>query len=55
MQLGDTDDPTLPFTEEVMNAHITRNFKMLTVKAYDGIRDLANHVMNYCYNSRMML
>ncbi|KAL8125144.1 hypothetical protein AgCh_012717 [Apium graveolens] len=36
LPLGDPDDPTPPFTEEIMNAHISRKFKMPTIKAYDG-------------------
>ncbi|KAL8126173.1 hypothetical protein AgCh_013456 [Apium graveolens] len=34
LPLGDPDDPTPPFTEEIMNAHISRKFKMPTIKAY---------------------
>lgn len=44
LPLGNPDDPTPPFTEEIMNAHISRKFKMLTIKAYDGTRDPKNHV-----------
>ncbi|KAL8155345.1 hypothetical protein AgCh_000649 [Apium graveolens] len=44
MPLGDPDDPTPPFTEEIINSHISRKFKMPTIKAYDGTGDTANHV-----------
>ncbi|KAL8148167.1 hypothetical protein AgCh_005499 [Apium graveolens] len=44
LPLGDPDDPTPPFTEEIMNAHISRKFKMPIIKAYDGTGDPANHV-----------
>ncbi|KAL8109295.1 hypothetical protein AgCh_025408 [Apium graveolens] len=47
LPLGDPDDPTPPFTEEIMNAHISRKFKMPTIKAYDGMGDPANHVMTF--------
>ena len=47
LPLGDPDDPTPPFTEEIMNAHISRKFKMPTIKAYDGTGDLANHVRTF--------
>lgn len=33
LPLGDPDDPTLSFTEEIMNTHISRKFKMPTIKA----------------------
>ncbi|XP_074351472.1 uncharacterized protein LOC141690583 [Apium graveolens] len=42
--LGDPDDPNPPFTEEIMNAHVSRKFKMPTIKAYDGTGDPSNHV-----------
>ncbi|KAL8134681.1 hypothetical protein AgCh_009636 [Apium graveolens] len=47
LPLGDPDDPTPPFTEEIMNAHISRKFKMPTIKAYDGTGDAANHVRTF--------
>ncbi|KAL8154806.1 hypothetical protein AgCh_000241 [Apium graveolens] len=47
LPLGDPDDPTPPFTEEIMNAHISRKFKMPTIKAYDGTRDPTNHVRTF--------
>ncbi|KAL8134898.1 hypothetical protein AgCh_009781 [Apium graveolens] len=47
LPLGDHDDPTPPFTEEIMNAHISRKFKMPTIKAYDGTGDPANHVRTF--------
>ncbi|KAL8098989.1 hypothetical protein AgCh_031627 [Apium graveolens] len=47
LPLGDPDDPTPPFTEEIMNAHISRKFKMPTIKAYDGTGDPANHVRTF--------
>ncbi|KAL8103882.1 hypothetical protein AgCh_028178 [Apium graveolens] len=45
--LGDLDDPNPPFTDEIMNAHISRKFKMPTIKAYDGTSDPANHVRTF--------
>lgn len=30
---GDLDDPTPPFTEEIINSHIPIKFKMSTTKA----------------------
>ncbi|KAL8134594.1 hypothetical protein AgCh_009570 [Apium graveolens] len=47
LSLGDPDEPTPPFTEEIMNAHISRKFKMPTIKAYDGAGDPANHVRTF--------
>ncbi|KAL8122123.1 hypothetical protein AgCh_018752 [Apium graveolens] len=47
LPLEDLDDPTPPFTEELMNAHISRKFKMPTIKAYDGTEDPANHVRTF--------
>ncbi|KAL8103407.1 hypothetical protein AgCh_027832 [Apium graveolens] len=47
LPLGDPDDPNPPFTEEIMNAHISRKFKMPTIKAYDGTGDPANHVRTF--------
>ncbi|KAK1365344.1 hypothetical protein POM88_040905 [Heracleum sosnowskyi] len=46
-QLGDPDDPIPPFTEEVMDAHVSRKFKMPTIKAYDGTGDPATHVRTF--------
>ncbi|KAL8136230.1 hypothetical protein AgCh_010723 [Apium graveolens] len=47
MPLGDPDDPNPQFTEEIMNAHILRKFKMPTIKAYDGTGDPVNHVRTF--------
>lgn len=47
MPLGDPDDPTPPFTGEVMNARISKKFKMPTIRAYDGTGDPANHVRTF--------
>ncbi|KAL8103834.1 hypothetical protein AgCh_028144 [Apium graveolens] len=47
LPLEDPDDPTPPFTEEIMNAHISRKFKMPIIKAYDGTGDPANHVRTF--------
>ncbi|KAL8154881.1 hypothetical protein AgCh_000290 [Apium graveolens] len=47
LPLGDPDDPTPPFTEGIMNTHISRKFKMPTIKAYDGTGDPANHVRTF--------
>ncbi|KAL8146473.1 hypothetical protein AgCh_004271 [Apium graveolens] len=47
LPLGDPDDPTPPFTEEIMNAHISRKFKMPTIKAYAGTGDPAIHVRTF--------
>ncbi|KAL8146597.1 hypothetical protein AgCh_004356 [Apium graveolens] len=53
LPLGDPDDPTPPFTEEIMSAHISRKFKMPTIKAYDGTGDPANHVRTF-YNALLL-
>ena len=47
LPLGDPDNPTPPFTEEIMRAHISRKFKMPTIKEYDKTGDPANHVMTF--------
>ncbi|KAK1369417.1 hypothetical protein POM88_035509 [Heracleum sosnowskyi] len=47
LPLGDPDDPTPPFTQEIMKATISRKFKMPTIKAYDGTGDPANHVRTF--------
>lgn len=47
LPLGEPDDPTPPFTEEIMNTHILRKFKMLTIKAYDWTGDPENHVTKF--------
>lgn len=47
MTLGDPDDPTPPFTEEVMNVRISRRFKMPTIKTYDGTGEPYNHVRTF--------
>ena len=47
MALGGPDDPTPPFTEEIMNAPISRRFKMPTIKTYDGVGDHVNHVRTF--------
>ncbi|XP_074337258.1 uncharacterized protein LOC141674448 [Apium graveolens] len=47
MPLGDPDDLNPPFTDEIMNAHISKKFKMPIIKAYDGIGDPANHVRTF--------
>ncbi|XP_074377961.1 uncharacterized protein LOC141719476 [Apium graveolens] len=47
LPLGDPDDPTPPFTAEIMNTHITRKFKMPTIKGYDGMGDPANHIRTF--------
>ncbi|XP_074347216.1 uncharacterized protein LOC141686053 [Apium graveolens] len=44
MPLGDPNDPHPPFTDEIMNARISRKFKISAIKAYDGSGDPANHV-----------
>ncbi|KAL8092507.1 hypothetical protein AgCh_034686 [Apium graveolens] len=43
----DPDDPTPPFTEEIMNSYISRKFKMPAIKVYDVIGDPANHVRTF--------
>ncbi|KAK1393258.1 hypothetical protein POM88_012314 [Heracleum sosnowskyi] len=43
LPLGDPDDPTPPFTQDIMKATISRKFTMPTIKAYDGTGDPANH------------
>ena len=47
LPLGDPDNPTPPFTQNIMRAHILRKFKMPTIKAYDGTGDPANHVRTF--------
>ena len=47
LPLGYHDDPTPPFTEEIMNVHISRKFKIPTIKSYDGTGDPANHVRTF--------
>ncbi|KAK1366127.1 hypothetical protein POM88_041688 [Heracleum sosnowskyi] len=47
LPLGDPDDPTPPFTQDIMKANISRKFKMPTIKAYDGTGDPANHVRTF--------
>ncbi|KAL8154930.1 hypothetical protein AgCh_000334 [Apium graveolens] len=47
LPLGDPDDPTPSFTEEIMNAHISRKFKIPTIKAYDGAGDPDNHIRTF--------
>ena len=47
MPLGDPDDPIPPFTDEIMNEHISRRFKMPNIKTYDGTGDPANHVRTF--------
>ena len=41
------DDPTPLFSEEIMNARISRKFKMPTIKTYDGMGDPVNHVRTF--------
>ena len=45
--LGDPDDPTPPFTEEIMNANISKRFKIPTIKTYEGIGDPMNHIQTF--------
>ena len=45
--LGDPDDPTPPFTEEIMRANISRRFKMPVIKTYEGIGDSTNHIRTF--------
>ncbi|KAK1378105.1 hypothetical protein POM88_024849 [Heracleum sosnowskyi] len=47
LPLGDPDDPTPPFTQDIMKATISRKFKMPTIKAYDGTGDPVNHVRTF--------
>lgn len=47
MYLGDHKDPTPPFLKGIMNTHIQRKFKTLTIKAYDGTSDPTNHVRTF--------
>ncbi|KAK1401684.1 hypothetical protein POM88_001289 [Heracleum sosnowskyi] len=47
LPLGDPDDPTPPFTQDIMKTAISRKFKMPTIKAYDGTGDPANHVRTF--------
>ncbi|KAK1378310.1 hypothetical protein POM88_025054 [Heracleum sosnowskyi] len=47
LPLGDPDDPTPPFTQDIMKMAISRKFKMPSIKAYDGTGDPANHVRTF--------
>ncbi|KAK1403967.1 hypothetical protein POM88_003572 [Heracleum sosnowskyi] len=47
LPLGDPDDPTPPFTQDIMKANISNKFKMTMIKAYDGTGDPANHVRTF--------
>ncbi|KAK1396496.1 hypothetical protein POM88_006359 [Heracleum sosnowskyi] len=47
LPLGDPDDPTPPFTQDIMKTAISRKFKMPSIKAYDGTGDPANHVRTF--------
>ena len=44
---GDLDNPIPPFTKNIMAATISRNFKLHTIKTYDGKGDPANHVRTF--------
>ena len=44
---GNPDDPTPPFTNDIMKAYISRKFKMPTIKTYDGTGDPANHIRTF--------
>jgi hypothetical protein len=45
--LGKPNNPKPPFTKEVMDEHISRKFKMPTIKPYDGKGDPSNHVRTF--------
>ncbi|KAK1386147.1 hypothetical protein POM88_023882 [Heracleum sosnowskyi] len=47
LPLGDLDDSTPPFSQDIMKANISRKFKMPPIKAYDGTGDPANHVRTF--------
>ncbi|KAL8117725.1 hypothetical protein AgCh_015558 [Apium graveolens] len=47
LPLGDPDDLTPPFTEEIIYAHISRKFKIPTIKAYHGTGDPANYFRTF--------
>ncbi|KAK1359607.1 hypothetical protein POM88_044081 [Heracleum sosnowskyi] len=47
LPLGDPDDPTPPFTQDIMKTAISRKFKMPSIKANDGTGDPANHVRTF--------
>ena len=47
LPLGDLDDPTPPFMEEIMRENISRRFKMLIIKTYEGIGDPSNHIRTF--------
>ncbi|KAK1370584.1 hypothetical protein POM88_036676 [Heracleum sosnowskyi] len=47
LPLGDPDDHTPPFTQDIMKANISMKFKMPTIKAYDGTGYPANHVITF--------
>lgn len=44
MLLENPDDPTPSFIEDIIGASISRKFKIPTIKDYDGMSNLANHV-----------
>ena len=43
----DPDDPTPPFTDDIMKAYVFRKFKMPTLKSYDGTGDPTNHIRTF--------
>ncbi|KAK1374856.1 hypothetical protein POM88_031049 [Heracleum sosnowskyi] len=47
LPLGDPDDPTPPFTQDIIKTATSRKFKMPSIKAYDGTGDPANHVRTF--------
>lgn len=47
LPLGDPNGPPFLFTKEIMETRIPRNFKMPTIKTYDGAGDPANHVRTF--------
>ena len=53
LHLGDPHDPTPPFTEDIMNANISRRFKMPSIKTYEGIGNQTNHIRTF-FNALLM-
>ena len=45
--LGDPDDPTPPFMDDIMKAYVSQKFKMPTIKSYDETGDPMNHMRTF--------
>ena len=49
----DPDDPTPPFTNDIMKVYVSKKFKMPIIKAYDGTGDPAHHIRTF-YNALLL-